>query len=94
MIQNTSPSNMQAQAVSVYFFSIFMAQTIAPAIFGWVANSLGALTNPTLYGPILTVSVALSYWGSLPFWWKAGKYYKKHMEEREEEEKFLKGANI
>ena len=76
MIQNTSPASQQGNVVSVYFTCITIAQTISPVLFGWLANSMGALANPTLYGPILTGIVALSYWGSIPFWWKAGKYYK------------------
>jgi MFS family permease len=43
MIQNTSPADQQGNVVSVYFFCITLAQTISPAIFGWIANSMGAL---------------------------------------------------
>jgi hypothetical protein len=41
------------------------------------------LTNPALYGPLITAFVGLSYLGSLPFWFKAGKAYKAFMEERD-----------
>jgi MFS family permease len=84
MIQNTSPLSVQGSVVSVYFFCITMAQTISPAIFGFVANKWGALANPALYGPIITAFVAVSYLSSIPFWWKAGKAYEKHMVEKDE----------
>jgi len=86
MIQNTSPLSVQGSVVSVYFFCITMAQTISPAIFGFFANKWGALANPALYGPIITAFVATSYLGSIPFWWKAGKAYEKHMVEKDESE--------
>lgn len=86
MIQNTSPQSQQGNVVSVYFFCITLAQTISPAIFGAIANAAGALTNPALYGPLITAFVAFGYIGSLPFWWKAGKAYKNFMEEKEAKE--------
>ena len=86
MIQNTSPLSQQGNVVSVYFFCITLAQTISPAIFGKIANAWGCLTNPALYGPLLTAFVAFGYIGSLPFWFNAGKAYKEHMEKKDEEE--------
>jgi len=85
MIQNTSPQSQQGNVVSLYFFCITMAQTLSPAIFTAVANKMGCLANPALYGPLITGFVALSYWGSIPFWWAAGKSYKKHLEDAEGE---------
>lgn len=66
-----------------------MAQTISPAIFGFFANKWGALANPALYGPIITAFVATSYLGSIPFWWRAGKAYEKHMKEKDAEDDCL-----
>lgn len=83
MIQNTAPQDQQGNVVSVYFFCITLAQTISPAIFGWIANYVGALANPALYGPLITAFVAFGYIGSLPFWYNAGKAYKEVMEEKE-----------
>lgn len=85
MIQNTSPQSQQGNVVSLYFFCITMAQTLSPAIFTAIANKYGALTNPALYGPLITGFVAASYWGSIPFWYRAGRAYKAHMEEKEAE---------
>lgn len=83
MIQNTAPQSQQGNVVSVYFFCITLAQTISPAIFGAFANYFGALTNPAMYGPLITAFVAFGYIGSLPFWYNAGKAYKEVMEEKE-----------
>jgi len=83
MIQNTAPTSQQGNAVSVYFFCITFAQTISPAIFGWMANAMGALTNPALYGPLITGFVAVSYLGSIPFWLNAGKKYTEYMQDRD-----------
>lgn len=47
---------------------------------------MGCVENPYLYGPIITIFVCLSYLGSVPFWWLAGKEYKKFMEKKEEQE--------
>ena len=69
-----------------------MAQTISPVIFGAIANNMGALTNPKLYGPLITSFVGLSYLGSIPFWWKAGANYKKVMEEKDAENARLAAA--
>ena len=85
MIQNTSPQEQQGNVVSVYFFCITLAQTISPVIFGAIANRMGCLANPTLYGPLITTFVGLSYLGSIPFWWRAGANYKKHMEAKDAE---------
>ena len=60
-----------------------MTKTVSAAVFGFAANWFGVQGNPLLYGPLITGFVALSYWGSLPFWWKAGKAYKQHMIEKE-----------
>jgi hypothetical protein len=54
------------------------------------------LTNPTLYGPLITIFVFLSYLGSVPFWLKAGSAYKDYMTEKDQikaaEENQLLGA--
>jgi hypothetical protein len=50
-----------------------------------MANAMGCIANPAMYGPLITGFVTLSYLGSLPFWFNAGKAYKKHMEEKDEQ---------
>jgi len=49
-------------------------------LFSFIANALGASTNPSVYGKILTVFALVGYWGSIPFWYLAGKSYTEHME--------------
>lgn len=83
MIQNTSPQSQQGNVIGAYFFCITLAQTISPLIFGLIANAVGCLTNPILYGPLITSFVFLSYLGSVPFWLKAGKAYSDHMKEKD-----------
>jgi hypothetical protein len=51
-------------------------------LFSFIANALGASTNPSVYGKILTVFALVGYWGSIPFWYLAGKSYTKHMEKQ------------
>jgi hypothetical protein len=46
---------------------------------------MGALTNPAVFGKLITVWSFIGYIGSLPCFWKAGKLYKAKMEEKEQE---------
>ena len=59
-----------------------MAATICPILFSKVGMGLGAAANPAIYGKLVAIFALVGYWGSIPFWWLAGKSYKKHMEER------------
>ena len=43
MMQNTTPIDQQGNVISIYFFSITFAQTIAPIVFNYIANSVGVL---------------------------------------------------
>ena len=64
-------------------------------MFSKIAFSLGAAKNPAIYGYMLSFFALVGYWGSIPFWWLAGKNYKIYMEEEEEkhkEEKLLREA--
>jgi MFS family permease len=86
MIQNTSPLNQQGNVISVYFFCITIAQTIGPFVFNIIANWYGCFTNPAMYGPLITAAIGVSYLGSIPFWWKAGKEYTKYMKAKDAQE--------
>jgi hypothetical protein len=46
---------------------------------------MGAITNPAVYGKLITLWSFIGYIGSIPCFWKAGKLYKKKMEEIEQE---------
>ena len=92
MIQNTAPPDQQGNVISLYFFCITMTKTVSAAVFGYVANTFGAQQNPLAYGPLITAFVAVSYWGSLPFWYKAGQAYKKFMIDKESRDGQLQAA--
>ena len=70
--------------VSAYTFYAYLAQTIAPLIFGFFANYYGAVNNPRIYGYLVTAAVSLGYLSSNVFYYKAGREYKKIMEKRDE----------
>lgn len=48
-----------------------------------IAKNVGAFTNPALYGPLISAFTVISYGLSIPFWYKAGKYYKDFMIEKD-----------
>ena len=73
--------------MSVYFFSITIAQTIAPTIFGMLAKNFGALTNPAMYGPLIAGFTIGGFGLSIPFWYLAGKHYKDFMIQKDLEAK-------
>ena len=81
MMQNTTLSKDQGNVISSHVFFTAIAATVAPIFFSNVANFIGAAANPALYGYVLTGFAFLGYWGSVPFWWLAGKSYKKYMSE-------------
>lgn len=82
MMQNTTSSKDQGNIISSHVFWTAIAATACPIAFSSVANFFGAAANPAIYGNILTGFALLGYWGSIPFWWLAGKSYKRHMEEQ------------
>jgi len=80
MIQNTTSKKNQGRLISAYMFFTTISSTIAPILFSAFSKNLGAAANPSIYGYIITVFALIGYWGSLPFWYMAGKSYKKFME--------------
>jgi len=44
---------------------------------------MGAVNSPRVYGQLVTAAVTLGYLGSNIFYYKAGRAYKKMMEERD-----------
>ena len=57
-----------------------------------MAKYYGAVNNPILYGPIITGMVLVGFGGSVPFWWLAGKEYKKQILAKKEAEKAVAPA--
>lgn len=82
MLQNTVGRQLQGSVISTYFFCITMAQTITPWLFQICAGQLGAFTNPKIYGKLIGIFVTISCSMALPFYYRAGKSYVKHMEKQ------------
>ena len=47
-----------------------------------MAKHFGALTDPTIYGPLITLAVFLGHGLSVPMWWNAGKNYERILTEK------------
>ena len=81
MMQNTTRSKDMGKIISSHMFYQTIAATICPLIFSKISLGLGVAANPGIYGTLLAVFACFGYWGSIPFWYLAGKSYKKHMED-------------
>lgn len=77
MMQNTTPKSLQGSIISTYFFTITAAQTLGPLVLSKLAANAGAVTNPALYGPLITIMTLIGFGGSVPCWYLAGRAYKK-----------------
>lgn len=82
MMQNTTGSKEQGKIISGHMFYQTVAATLCPILFSKIATSLGAAATPALYGKILAGFALFGYWGSIPFWWLAGRSYKQYKEQR------------
>lgn len=65
-------------------FFTAIASTFTPILFGKIAKSLGASANPAIYGYLIAAFGIVGYWGSIPFWYLAGKSYEEEMTKRQE----------
>lgn len=83
MMQNSTDSSNSGMVVSAYTFYAYLAQTIAPLIFGFLAKSMGAASDPRVYGKLITAAVTLGYLGSNIFYYKAGRAYESLMQDRD-----------
>ena len=77
---------MQGSVVSSYFFVVTLAQTLGPLVLGFLCNKFGAVANPTMYGPLITFTTFIGFLGSCPWWYLAGKNYKRIMLEKQKAE--------
>ena len=85
MMQSTVPPEDQGNIVSAHLFYLTIVGCFSTVLLGQVANMMGAMTNPAVYGKLITLWSFIGYIGSIPCFWKAGKLYKKKMEEIEQE---------
>lgn len=83
MMQNSSKRSLQGSVVSTYFFNTTLAQTLGPMVFNFLAQRLGAPSDPRIYGKLITLTTLIGYWGSVPIWWLVGKRYEKMMQDRD-----------
>jgi len=59
-------------------FYCTIAETISPAIISLIINFIGgANIAPSFYGKIISIFVLIGYCGAIPFFYLAGKSYKK-----------------
>ena len=82
MMQNTTGSKHQGKIISGHMFYQTVAATLCPILFSKIATTMGAAANPSLYGKILALFALVGYWGSIPFWWLAGRSYKEYKQKR------------
>ena len=81
MMQSTVPPEDQGSIVSAHLFYLTAVGCAATVSLGSIANALGAATNPSIYGKLIWIWSMIGYIGSVPFFWKGGKEYKKFIEE-------------
>ena len=81
---STTPENA-GFVVGAYAFFSYIAQSIAPALFGYIANVSGAAANPRIFGYIVFASMLLGSTASNIFYYRAGKQYEKIMKAKEQE---------
>lgn len=59
-------------------FYCTIAETVSPAIISLIINFIGVPNmNPSFYGNIISIFVLIGYGGAIPFFYLAGKSYKK-----------------
>lgn len=85
MMQNSTEPEEAGLVVSAYTFFSYLAQTLSPAFFGYLANVLGAAANPRIYGYLVLASMCVGLLGGNVFYWRAGKEYSKIMTEKDKE---------
>lgn len=76
MMQNTCSSKEVGKIISGHMFYQTIAGGLCPLIFSKIATVMGASATPAIYGKLLAVFALFGYWGSIPFWWLAGRSYK------------------
>lgn len=54
-----------------------------------MANLLGAATNPAIYGKLIFTWSIIGYIGAIPSFLKAGRLYKKKVEDMEADSKIV-----
>ena len=85
MMQNTTKAKDQGNIMGAHMFYTTITSTAAPLFVSMIINGLGATNNPVFLGQVLSVFSLVGYWGSIPFFYLAGKNYKKYVEENKKQ---------
>ena len=107
MILNTISPENKGFAVSAFVYLSTMSGTLGTWVCGFLSDRFvdtvttydviskkdtTVATNPEMYGKILTIMIIISYGGSIPFFWLAGREYTAHKnKEKEKEEQTTQG---
>lgn len=59
---------------------------------GQIAVRLGVNADPTIYGKLIFLFSTIGYLGAIPCFWRAGKYYKEFMDNKDKENNKLVAA--
>lgn len=80
MMQNSVTPSNYGNVVGVYKFTTTLVQTMSALVFGLIANKVGAVHRPSLYGPLISSFVIFGYSIASFFYWRAGRYYRTLMQ--------------
>lgn len=83
MMQNTVKPREQGSIVSAHLFYMTVVGCASTVVLGACANIFGAATNPAVYGKLIWIWSMVGYLGSIPTFFKAGKVYKKFVDDQE-----------
>ena len=75
MMQSAQGKDNTAVVVSTYSFYVAVGNTIAPLIFGYLADYYNAVTNPHVYGTSILAFSALGFLGSNIFYYKGANAF-------------------
>ena len=75
MMQSTVKPEFQGGIVSAYLFFLTASGCASTLIMSKCANIFQANAFPHVYGKLIFFGSLIGYLGSIPCYWKAGKYY-------------------
>ena len=82
MMQNTTKPSKQGNMISANIFYKTNAGMFATFLCGLLSFHFNAKTNPIMLGKILIGILSVSFAGSIPFFYLAGKSYTRYQEKK------------
>ena len=82
MMQNTTKPSKQGNMISANIFYKTNAGMLSTFICGLLAFHFNTKTNPVMLGRILIGILTVSFAGSIPFFYLAGKSYTKYQKKK------------